>query len=215
MDRIRLLLFNEQILLLEALGRVLGAEPDFEVLAQCRTATEAIETFAQSLPDVVVATLDASKPEGYGLLAALQASGKPCRVLVVQDGLTADQSLRLLQLGACGILCHAGGVAGLIKALHRVAAGEAWLDQKVMRLLADHALWPGAQEFRQQLTEREQLVLRGVLDGLTNRRIADRLGTPEGAVKAALRRMFRKAGVRTRGQLVRAALDRSYRSGQK
>ena len=214
MERIRLLLFNEQVLPLEALARVLGADADFEVLAQCRTGAEVLEAFTQSPADVIVVTLDPSKPAGYDLLGALEASRKPSRVLVVSDDLSADQALRVLQLGASGILRQHGGVADLIKALRMVAAGEAWLDQKMMRLLADNALWPGAKKFRQQLTEREQLVLRGVLDGLTNRRIADRLGTPEGAVKATLRRMFRKAGVRTRGQLIRAALDHSYGSGQ-
>jgi DNA-binding NarL/FixJ family response regulator len=211
-ERIRLLLFNEQLLPLEALARALEAEPDFEVLASCRTATETLQAFAGSSADVIVATLDASEPASYDLLGSLQTSGKPSRVLVVSDDPSPDEALHFLRLGVSGILRQNGGVADLVKALRMVAAGEAWLDQKMMHLVADHVLWPGAKKFLS--TDREQQVLQGVLDGLTNRRIADRLGTPEGAVKATLRRMFRKAGVRTRGQLIRAALDHSYRTAR-
>jgi two-component system, NarL family, nitrate/nitrite response regulator NarL len=60
---------------------------------------------------------------------------------------------------------------------------------------------------RRPLTEREEQVLRGVLEGYTNRRIAGQLGVSEGAVKAVLQQMFDKAGVRTRSQLVRVAME--------
>jgi DNA-binding NarL/FixJ family response regulator len=58
------------------------------------------------------------------------------------------------------------------------------------------------------LTPHEQRVLRGVLDGLTNREIAERLDLSEAAVKAALQNIFRKAGVRTRTGLMRISLER-------
>ena len=56
------------------------------------------------------------------------------------------------------------------------------------------------------LAGREQAVLRGILSGLTNRKIADRLGLSEAAVKATLQQLFDKTGVRTRSQLVRIML---------
>jgi DNA-binding NarL/FixJ family response regulator len=59
------------------------------------------------------------------------------------------------------------------------------------------------------MTESEQQVLQGVLDGLTNRMIAERMGLPAATVKAALRRLYRRSGVQGRGQLMRAALQGS------
>jgi DNA-binding NarL/FixJ family response regulator len=52
-------------------------------------------------------------------------------------------------------------------------------------------------------------VLKGLLDGLTNKKIGRRIGVTESAIKATLQQLFGKAGVRTRSQLVRAALDGS------
>jgi DNA-binding NarL/FixJ family response regulator len=59
------------------------------------------------------------------------------------------------------------------------------------------------------LTEREQQVLRGVFEGLTNKEIGDRVGVSESAIKAVLQQLFRKGRVRTRAQLVRVAVEGS------
>ena len=59
------------------------------------------------------------------------------------------------------------------------------------------------------LTPREQQVLRGVLEGLTNKEIAHDIGVSLSSVKASLQQLFDKTGVRTRSQLVRIAIERS------
>jgi two-component system nitrate/nitrite response regulator NarL len=69
-----------------------------------------------------------------------------------------------------------------------------------------------AQSIHRQLTERQQRVLRGVFDGLTNKEIAGQLGVTEGAVKATLQQLFRKAHVRTRVRLVRIVFESSFGS---
>jgi DNA-binding NarL/FixJ family response regulator len=59
------------------------------------------------------------------------------------------------------------------------------------------------------LTHREQHVLRGIFEGLTNKQIATDIGVSEGAVKATLQHLFRKTHVRTRAQLVRIVIEGS------
>jgi DNA-binding NarL/FixJ family response regulator len=65
------------------------------------------------------------------------------------------------------------------------------------------------QGIHDQLTERQQRVLRGVFEGLTNKEIAVHLGVSESAVKATLQQLFRKTSVRTRAQLVRIVMESS------
>jgi DNA-binding NarL/FixJ family response regulator len=59
------------------------------------------------------------------------------------------------------------------------------------------------------LTEREQRVLRGIYEGLTNKEIGAQVGVSESSVKATVQQLFRKNRVRTRAQLVRVALEGS------
>jgi DNA-binding NarL/FixJ family response regulator len=63
------------------------------------------------------------------------------------------------------------------------------------------------------MTPREHRVPRGVVEGQTNREIAQNPGACLGSAKAARQQLFDKAGVRTRGQLVRAAIERSIETG--
>ena len=60
------------------------------------------------------------------------------------------------------------------------------------------------------LTAREEHVLEGVFEGLSNKEMAARLNVSESAVKTTLQQLFRKSGVRTRSQLVRIALEGSF-----
>ena len=82
----------------------------------------------------------------------------------------------------------------------------AWLDQHYVRALAQ-APEPLPEAPRPKLTDRERLVLRGILEGLANKEIASRLDCSESAVKGILQQLFHKIGVRTRSQLVRIALE--------
>jgi DNA-binding NarL/FixJ family response regulator len=93
-----------------------------------------------------------------------------------------------------------------MQAIRLVATGEAWVDPKVIQLLADRYpkyedRWWGTQ------TQREQAVLKGIVDGLSNRKIGTKIGMSESTIKATVQRLFDKAGVRTRSQLVRIALE--------
>jgi DNA-binding NarL/FixJ family response regulator len=73
------------------------------------------------------------------------------------------------------------------------------------------ALRSGEQRIWQHLSARECAVLKAVLEGLTNNQIAVKLHVRESSVKYVIRKLFEKAGVRTRSQLVRVALERHAR----
>jgi DNA-binding NarL/FixJ family response regulator len=71
------------------------------------------------------------------------------------------------------------------------------------------------QNAQRPLTGREEHVLRGIFEGLTNKQIAADLGVSESAVKATLQHVFRKTQVRTRAQLVRIAIEGSLGATQR
>ena len=85
--------------------------------------------------------------------------------------------------------------------------GELWLDPKAMQAMVE-AVRSGGQRTSQPLSVRERSVLNAVVEGLTNYQIAVKLQIPESSVKYVIRRLFEKAGVKTRSQLVRIALEK-------
>jgi len=86
-------------------------------------------------------------------------------------------------------------------------AGETWLDENAIQSLVRVSKHPQGADQTTPFTARETQVLHGVFEGLSNKEIGSRLDISESSVKAALRQLFQKTGVRTRSQLVRIALE--------
>jgi|SRR5580658_793700 DNA-binding NarL/FixJ family response regulator len=209
MERIRLLLLVDYVLVRESLSRQLRLEPDFEIVAECGTSVEGLEALQCSPADVVLLDYDAVGDRAVQFISTARHAGYQGRFLVLASEKHTASLFMLLREGASGVFRKHNSLDSLPKAIRQVAAGEAWVDLEVLQLLAGPIAERENRNLQNLLTRREQQVLEGVLDGLTNRAIAGRLGISEAAVKTVLRETFRKAGVRRRSQLVRVALTGS------
>ncbi len=215
MKRIRVLLLDDHILFREGLSRLLQSEPDFEIVGVCGTSAEALEILGRIPVDVVLLDFDLGEDHGNRFISSARGAGYTGKILMVAAGMNAAESSIALKLGASGIFLKHSPPDALVNAIRRVVSGEAWIDQRVIQLMADAVNQPEEQEGHQRLTEREEQVLDAVFEGLTNKETAARLGVTEGAVKATLQHLFQKTGVRTRSQLVRVAIEGSRRTGRK
>src|ERR1700682_4696170 len=202
----RLLLIDDHILFREGLSRLLASEPDFEVAGSCGNALEALEVLKQTSVDIVLVDFDLGEDHAGQFISSARRQGFAGKILMVTAGMSANESSIAIQLGASGIFLKQNSPGTLTRAIRMVVGGEAWVDEKVMRLLAAAVDEHEDQSSAKVLTRREQQVLQGVFEGLTNKEIAAQLGVTESAVKATLQQLFQKTRVRTRSQLVRIAL---------
>jgi len=208
-NRIRLLLVDDQVLFRESLSRFLATQPGLEVAGECGTAAEALEILGGSSVDIVLLDSDLRAERGDEFISASRRAGYIGHFLVVAGVADAKELAAAIKLGASGIFLKSEAPDRLVKAIRLVASGAAWVDQKVIQLLADQLIDRPRQGSGNLLTEREERVLLGILGGLTNRKIGDNIGLSEGTVKSVVQQLFLRAGVRTRGQLVRVALEGS------
>ncbi|MGD0776617.1 MAG: response regulator transcription factor [Candidatus Solibacter sp.] len=209
MERIRLLLVDDHILFRDGLSRLLALEPDLEVVTGCGTVGEALETVGRERVDIVLLDYDLGEDHGSHFISAARRAGYAGKVLMVTAGMSAKESSTALHLGASGIFLKHNSPGTLAKAVRLIMGGEIWVDPKVIQLMADRVDQQEEERVSPLLTEREQQVLRGIFEGLTNKEIGAQLGVTDGAVKATLQQLFQKTGVRTRSQLVRIALEGS------
>ena len=110
-------------------------------------------------------------------------------------------------LGVSGIFLKHSAPEMLIEAIRKVMAGETWIDPRCVQGLVKAVESEGRHARKNQLSEREREVLKGVFAGSSNKEIAAHLNISEASVKSALQQLFVKTGVRTRSQLVRIALE--------
>jgi DNA-binding NarL/FixJ family response regulator len=208
---IRLLLVDDHLLFREGIGRLLKSEPDFEVVTDCGTVGDARAIVEQCWTDVVLLDFDLGGSDGLGLISTFREIGWKGRVLMVTAGMTPEESLLALRLGASGIFLKNNSPNALAQAIRIVAAGGTWIDQTITQLIAESATpHDDPIEEDERLTERERQVLQGVFEGLGNKEIGALIGVSLSVVKTTLQQLFHKTGVRTRAQLVRIALERSY-----
>jgi DNA-binding NarL/FixJ family response regulator len=207
MQNIRLLLLDDHTLFRESLSRLLDAEPDFEMVADCSSVEQAIGVLEKQAVDLVLLDHDLGPQRAPDFLEQARTLRIKARVLIVTAGITAAESVQILNAGACGIFLKHSSPALLAEAIRRVQNGETWVDQRCLREIVQVASQPEGRRASRDFTGRERDVLRGVFEGLSNKEIGARLEISESSVKAALQQLFQKTGVRTRSQLVRIALE--------
>jgi DNA-binding NarL/FixJ family response regulator len=210
MAPIRLLLVDDHVLFRQSLSRLLASETDFEIVAECGTAQDALAMVQQNAVDVVLLDFDLGPDHGVQVITSTRRANSTAKILMVTAGMTATESATALRIGASGIFLKQGSPSALVEAIRLVAGGAMWVDDHVIQRMAAQVDAQKLPREHPRLTEREQQVLKGVFEGLANKEIGARLGVSEGAIKATLQQLFRKTHVRTRGQLVRVALEGAF-----
>jgi DNA-binding NarL/FixJ family response regulator len=214
-NQIRLVLVDEQTLLRESLGRLLSTQPDLLVVGECATASESLEILNGSSVDIVLFDLSLRAEQGDGLISACRSAGYEGRFLTIAGAMNAEELAAALKLGVSGVFLKSEPPDRLVQAIRLVATGAVWVDQRLIQLLAEQLADRPRQDSQRSggiLTDREERVLVGILGGLTNRKIGDHLSLSESSVKSVVQQLFFRAGVRTRSQLVRKALEGSLGS---
>jgi DNA-binding NarL/FixJ family response regulator len=207
--KIHLLVVDDHSLFREGLIRLLAAEPDFEIVGNCGHLRDAVEILDREQIDVVLLDYDLETELGSRLLEEIRRRGIQPRVLMVTAGMSSAGMTGVLEQGASGIFLKHSPPAQLAEAIRRVMDGEMWLDPRAVRPLVERVKRNSAEGSSEtSLSSREKAVLNCVLEGSSNKKIADTLHISESSVKAALQQLFDKTGVRTRSQLVRLALER-------
>jgi len=202
-------LLDDHVLFRESLSRLLESEPDFEMVGHCGSAAEALAILERSPVDVVLLDYDLGDDHATRFIESARSAGFTGKILMVTAGMNAAESSSALKTGVSGIFLKHNSPSNLAQAIRLVAAGEMWVDQRVIQMLAEGVPSHEEQHMRKLLTGREQQVLQGLFEGLTNKEIAAQLNVSESAIKATLQQLFQKTRVRTRSQLVRIALEAS------
>src|SRR5579863_10004634 len=123
---IRLLLLDDHVLFREGLSRLLGTEPDFEMVAQCGTPGEALAVLARAPVDIVLLDYDLEDDTGTRFISAASAAGYRGRILMVTAGMNEMQCALAWKLGISGIALKHSSPASLLQAVREVFAGAVW-----------------------------------------------------------------------------------------
>ena len=198
---IRVVIAEDQSLVLGALAALLDLEDDIEVVATAADGVEALEKIREVQPDVVLTDIEMPEMTGLELLGAVKEQNLSSRVIIVTTFGRSGYLRRALEGGASGYLLKDAPADELAEAVRRVHQGL----RAVSPELAAQA-WSEPDP----LTDRERQVLRLADDGLSTAAIANQLHLSEGTVRNYLSEAIGKLGAANRTEAARLARKQGW-----
>jgi DNA-binding NarL/FixJ family response regulator len=207
---IRVLLVDDQALVLHGFEMILRSEPDTEVVGQAGDGGEAVALAERLRPDVVLMDVRMPGMDGIEATRRIVADGSSPRVLVLTTFDNDETVLGALRCGASGFLLKDAPGDQLVSAIRVVAGGSSLFSPTVTRRLVQRYVGRGPTQHPaglDRLTDRELEVLRLVAAGGSNAEIAASLVVSEHTVKTHVAHILDKLGLRDRTQAVVLAYE--------
>lgn len=209
MAKIRVLIADDHAVVRTGVRGMLNAEDDLEVVGEAEDAALAIVETDRLRPDVVV--LDLSMPGGGAAVIRKISTGNSRARVVVLTMYDDPSYLRdAVANGASGFVSKTAAGSDLIAAIRSVHAGRSYFSA-LLGAGTNQSRVPTAGETNRpsvgELSPREQAVLRLVAEGHTNKDVGNMLEISVKTVETYRARLAKKAGLKSRAQLVRYALD--------
>lgn len=204
-ERITVVLVEDHDLVRDGLRALLQADPGIEVAGQARDVAEAVRVIGDTKPDVVLLDLRLGEEDGAEVLRRLGGGPDGPRFLILSAHERPGDLRAALDAGARGYLLKRASPELLRQSIRRVREGERVIDQAFVPMLAG---LPGEPAHIPELTARERDVLGLVAEGLSNRRVAERLGITPSTTRKHLESLLRKFAAQDRTELVAKAFRR-------
>ena len=197
--------------------RSVGLQAILEETAGLKAIPLTLKSVAEHAAGLSALLLDA-RAGGEGLpetIARLRRDQPSLKIIVMGEALGPEQIQNIVGAGAKGYLAETATENEIEMALEVVLDGSVWAPRKVLAKLIeasgtsgrDGMFHGGSESLTQRMTVREREVLGFLMDGRSNRGIAEAMGIDEATVKAHLGRMLRKAGATNRVELTLRALE--------
>jgi DNA-binding NarL/FixJ family response regulator len=209
---IRVVVADDQALVLTGLVSLLDGADGLRVVGQARDGREAISVIRSQRPDVALVDIRMPHLDGIEVIRRLRtdAATSQTRTAVLTTFGLDEYVFDALRAGADGFLVKDIDPDELVRSVHRIADGDAVISPAVTRALVDDFLSrrPGRpRSAAPALTPRERDVLVGVCGGLSNREIARDLSIGEATVKTYVSRLLDKFAAPSRVGMVIAAIE--------
>jgi DNA-binding NarL/FixJ family response regulator len=214
MTQTRILLADDHAVLRSGLRLLLDGQADLTVIGEAGDGRQALDLAHSQQPDLILLDLTMPGLTGMDALPMIRRAAPNARVLVLtmhDDGSYLRQALRA---GASGYVLKKAADSELISAIRAVMRGEVYVQPAILRGLIGEMMpdapegAPGQADPWQALSDREHEVIKLVARGHTNAEIGAQLSLSVKTIETYRARGMEKLGLRTRAQLLQAALAR-------
>lgn len=198
---IKLLLVEDQTLVRDALGQLLGLQTDFEVVASVEDGLAAQAFLLQADVDIVLSDIEMPRLDGLALCDWIKKQKPQIKTLILTTYNRSGYIARAVKSGAMGFVLKEVPVDRLAGHIRDVAGGKRAYDAELVM---------AGLEDRDPLNAREREALRLAEQGLSSARIARAMGLSDGTVRNYLSESIGKLYANSRVEAARIARDKGW-----
>ena len=206
---IGIFLADDHAIIRQGIKALLEREPDLEVIGETGDGLAVLGLVESLQPDVVILDLEMPGMKGLEVTYQIRQNFKNIYVVILSMHDKEAYVLEALRKGASGYVLKGSEVQDLIQAIHNAVKGRRFLSQP----LSDHAIEAYMQKAQgenldpfETLTPRERQIFHLVIEGMSNKEIADRLVVSQRTVETHRSKMMRKLDLNNHVELIRYAL---------
>jgi two-component system, NarL family, nitrate/nitrite response regulator NarL len=207
-----ILIADRQNMFREVLRNLLELQPDFTVVGDTDDGEQLVKLAAELKPDILLFDVNLAKMSGAEALQKILALHMGIHAILLTDAVGHNTIAHALVWGAHGIVRKGDPTHLLFKSIRSVMNGQYWINhgevaEIVMSLRSLTALVEQkAQQQAQNLSRQQQKIIEAIVEGCSNRDIAQEMSLSERTVKYHLTQIFQKLGVSGRMELARYSL---------
>lgn len=208
MEKIKILIVDDQKLIREGLKTLLELEDDFKVVGESSNGKEAVSAYGRLKPDIVLMDIRMPEMDGVQATRAIASQYENPKIIILTTFDEDEYLFEAIRGGAVGYLLKDVSSEELGEAIRAVYSGGALIQPDIARkLLKEFSSLekPVKSNLKLDLTDREKEIVTLVSKGLTNSEIAKKLYLSEGTVKNYITNIFSKLGAKNRASLIEIA----------
>ncbi|MGZ9166179.1 MAG: response regulator [Anaerolineales bacterium] len=205
-DPIRLLIVDDHAVVRKGLAMVLRLEPDLEIIGEAENGRVGFEMAKRLNPDIVLVDFVMPEMDGYEMALALRKANPKIKLMVLTGTEVDDRVFDLVAAGIEGYVLKNIEPAELVRAIHAVVHGEAYLDPDVMKKVLSRLQKLSHQPPLNSLTPRELEVLEWMATPNTYKQIALQLSVTEETIRSHAKSILEKMKQPNRAQAVLSAM---------
>ncbi len=206
MTKIRVLLADDHLIVIEGLKRIIEECEDMEVVATALNGKEAVDLTLEKRPDVAVVDISMPIYDGLEVIELIQEDLPNLPILILTMHEEEQYIFRAIEAGAMGYITKKAVSDQLVTAIRKVHAGKRYLPEDVAEIIALKIAKGKSTSPLDLLSTRELQVLKRIAQGQTNREIARDYNLSVKTIDTYRQRILKKLNLRNNADISRFAI---------